>query len=272
MQDSDDVFSMFLNSRDSSGPNNYTLRWVLPDARINNMRGFDISLQKVYFTNTVYPINQYNNKLYVQYSDGGPTTTLTIPPNSYDGYQMAAMLKQKMDEGGVAHEFEVTYDPQCKKLTFRQVDLFTTYWAFADGENSIYRALGVGVIGVGYGPLNTVVGDYPVDLSGSRMVTILANLANSNYSTSTTSTVLDEIPLSTGFGTVISYESQTDDSYFVSTAQFQQIEFSLRDDSGNPWELPPNQHISFTLKVKPLHVYSSDVGHKRYKSPNISFY
>lgn len=274
MEDTDDTFSLFLNSKDSNGANNYTLRWLLPDARVTHMRGFDISLQKVYTTNTVYPINQYNNQLYVWYTalDVAPTI-LTIPPNNYDGYQLAEILKTIM-EGGTAegHTFKIVYDAQSKKLTFECISLAGQVWAFGDGAHSLNRAIGVGTVDTFYNTFVPVVSDYPVDLSGTRMITVISNLGTRNYHSSTTSTVLDEIPVGVGFGSVITYEAQTDDVYFVSTAQFQQIELSLRDDRDNPWELPDNQQIIFTFKVTPLHVYSDTRGHKRYRTPQISYY
>lgn len=238
---------LFLSTRDGELRETYNTFWSINLPRLNTLQGFEIALQNIEFPNLVYPINAYNNKLYIS-EDGGGTLTATLTPNAYTGDQMAAELKTQLEAAG-AGTYTVTYDKQSKKFTIA-VSGAKAAFAFVDGATNAYEAIGFDSVSLPTSAAS-LTSSYPVNLSGSQYVDVVTNFSSHNYSVSTTAHVLVRVPLNENFGSIIFYEPSSDDSLFVTTNQLDEIYMQLRDDKGNYWELPYTSHVSMTLKITP---------------------
>jgi hypothetical protein len=235
---------LFLTTRDNQQVENYNAYFSLRLPRYSLLKGFELSLQTVEFPNTVYPINQYNNDIIFQ-ENGGGNVQAFLTPGDYTGPEFAIEIQTQLNAAGTS-VYTVTYDDvHTKKLTI-SANLANTI-GFKDTIYGAYEEMG-------FDPdlfvvANTITSDYPINISGSAYVDLVSNIAARNYSTSSTANVIARIPLYVPFGNIVFYEPQSDDPLFVSYQQLDEIYLSLRDDKGNPFELPRNAHLSIMFKV-----------------------
>lgn len=207
-----------------------------------NMENYGISLESVHLPNAVYPINSNNNKLYLS-ENSGATLTITIPPNNYDGDEIASELQTQLNAVGTL-TYSVSYDVQSKKLT-ASVNLPDTF-GFVEGSNDIYRELGFGTLN---GQVSSYVADYPLNLSGTQYVDLQADISSHNYSSNGKSNILERIPIDSSFGSIVYYQNSTSDYVALSEDSINTLEIRLLDDRGLLWELPRNAQVSMVLKL-----------------------
>ncbi len=242
---------IFLSTRDGFGTTNYERRWPIESNRFNIALRYKVALIDLEMPNTVYPINEYNNKL--SWNDTAGVVTLTIPENAYTGSQMATYLNSNMqpasDAVGATNVITCTYDSQSQKLSFASAANFY----FIDVANSPLQELGLLNTGSAYAALSQV-SSVPINLSGSQCVQLISSFSTKNFSSSTSAGVLANVPLDTGFGSVIYYQAPLDVDLFVTAHDLAYVSIFLRDDRGNPWKLPLNSHLNLTLKISELQV------------------
>jgi hypothetical protein len=240
---------LFLSSRDSSSDSTYNPYWSIQIPRLNTIEAFVISLQNIEFPNTVYAINEYYDTFYIL-----ETSTfllgIVLEHKNYTGSELAIELAAKLTAAsaasGAGWTYTAAYDAQTKKFTFSSANP-AELWAWVESGSTMFGELGVHT----FDGANTQVktSDYPINIAGSQYVDIVSNFSTHNWSASTTANVLARVPLPVAFGQVVYYESSTEDRIFTSATEITEVSLQLRDDRGNPWKLPPTQHLSLTLKV-----------------------
>lgn len=247
--DRDIASLIFLTTRDGNYSTNYDNSWDISLPRLNNLKGFRLSVQSIELANVVYPINANNNKVYFK-EDGGATLTATLTENSYSGSEMATHLASVLSSAvGGSGTYSGTFNLQTKKITIT-VTAGITNFAFTSGATDAYEELGIDSTSFA-AAASSQTSDFPVSLGGSTYVDVVSNFSGHNYSSSTTGHVLTRIPLNEPFGSYIFYEPNTDDKFFVSVSQIDSVRIQLRDDKANPWLLPSNAHVSLVLKIQP---------------------
>jgi hypothetical protein len=143
--------------------------------------------------------------------------------------------------------YTVTYDTQARTLTIAAPGNFT----LESGVHDALSEMGMETLTTGL----SITSDYPINISGSAFVDIVADMSNMNFSTSTTSHVLCRVPLNVPFGNMVFYEPPSHAKMFTSRVRFEQLYISLRDDKGDQWKLPNNSYLSLVLLVEG-HIHS----------------
>lgn len=249
---------IFLNSRDSTSysEENHEASWVINLPRLNNMMGFQLSLQNVEVPNVVYPINAYYNTVYWHEVSGADSLSAALTANNYTGTQLATALATAMTTesaaNGSTRTYSGSYDSQSKKLTLT-VAGDTFYWeAGSDTDPYCYDEMGLQRSLMPKAAAASQVSDFPINVSGTQFVDVVTNFSNHNFSTGTTGNILARVPMDLGFGNVVTKTLVDKEKLFISVSHIDEIRISLRDDRGNPWILPANAHISLTLRVDPI--------------------
>lgn len=238
---------IFLNTRDGEGSDNFNTFWPIQRPHLQNVGHYTISLKNIEFPNTVYPINRFNN--IITFNEGGGDLTVTLPPNSYTGTQIAASLATLMSAAGGT--YTVTYDAQSKKLTFTETAGPTAFYFVGSIANSGLSELGITTVGSA-SAATSQVSDVPINVSGTQYVDLVTNLSSLNYSTSTNAHLLARIPVNVAFGEVVFYEPPVDLYLLMSSPDFISFSLVLRDDKNNSWELPSNSYLSMVMRLTPL--------------------
>lgn len=229
---------LFLNTRNSSTNLTYNPSWNLSNAvQFRNATAFSMAFVSAEFANTVYPINAYNNKLY--FTDT-TTRTATVPVNNYTGTQLATELQTQMNAESTTN-YTVTFDSQSKKITITGDASFI----ITDGAYNMNEELGIEYFTAG----TTMVGDNPINLSGTAFVDVLINVSTSNFHSGNYQNVLTRIPVNGNFGDVVYYQAPQIMEMMLYDGTLDNIYCQLRDDKGNLWTLPSNSHLSLTLKL-----------------------
>lgn len=238
-------FTITLDSRQGVHPfNSYNNAFPLQHwPQLSHLRGFQVSLQKVSFLHTVYPF-QNVNQLY--FEDNGAPFTATIVRGNYTGVTMATHLAAILDAAGtLVHA--VTYDTVNKRFTI-DVGGGNTF-RFVSGSQSAAHEMGYNTVGSVAQQIS--IGDYPVNLVGTRYVDIVTNLGTKNIVSGTNNNVLQRISINVSFGTIVEFHQQFDHFLQVSDSHIHLFEYILYDEYGNQYELPPNHHFEMTLKIRP---------------------
>jgi hypothetical protein len=232
---------LFLNTKHCTNPSiPYNATWYITDVRLNLLTKYSISLQTIEFNNAVYPFNAYNNKIY--FDEGAGTLTATITPSSYTGSTLATELTTQLTAIGAT--YTVSYNSVTKKFT---ISITAGTFKFVSGNNNCYDELGINVNTQTF--LATQSSDYPVSLSGTNYVDVISNFSHLNYASSGYGSLLCRVPVNVAFGGIVYYEPSTDDSVEDFGGNLDNLSLSLRDDKGNPFELPSNASVSYTFKV-----------------------
>lgn len=240
---------IFLNSNDATklAPGPSDIIFNLNFANSNDMENYAISIQQVVLPNAVYPINSNNNKLYWN-EDGGATITSTITPGSYSGTQIASEIATQMNADSIGRTYGCTYSSITKKLTVTESVGLPNTFAFFSGSNDIITETGFD--GNGSTHSTTYVANYPVYLAGTQYVDIQCDISSNNYSSNGKSNVLQRIPITANFGSVIIHQEPSDDFIRLNEESLNTLEIRILDDKGNLWDLPANAQVSAVLKLQ----------------------
>ena len=208
----------------------------------------EVSVQEVIIPNVVYPVNRYYNTVYwTEFNVLAVNKQATLEYNNYTGPQFAAALQQQMSFAS-ATSFTVTYDEQAKKLTFT---IAVGTFLFRSGERDLNAEMG---ITDGQPELTTFstmhTSSSPINISGSKYVTLSTNLQTPNVAVGRQLDPLAVIPLTLGFGQVISWSPQTEKPITLPGRNLTSLNLQLYDDRGNLWELPETHDIQFTLFIR----------------------
>lgn len=209
-----------------------------------------LSLLRVITTNGVYPINRYNQNLYVV-ETGGNTFSVQIGAGNYNASELAALLTTALNAGSAFGGWTVVEDTVTSKFT---IALAAHTFTFANGNYNMYDVLG-------FYPSNFTVAtsqtaDAHYNLGGTQFVEVRMSLANRlNYFGEGYDQVIDTVPVTVGFGEPIFWAPQapTYPSWIVSNLQFSDVRMQLRDDHDNPWELPATDSFQILFSITPLY-------------------
>jgi len=246
---------IFVNTDDRASGTVSDAQWHLSsELPATNLMNYNLSLQTCEFAHLVYPFNSSrgNQILYWQEdSDAGTTYSATIPENAYSGSGIATQLTTLMNAGtGNAYVYTWTYDSTSKRLTVSEAsDSAFRIWSGV-GNQDCNREIGFDKTDINFKTASFTL-PWPVDLSGTKYVDILTNLANMNQSTTLTSNTLFRIPVTSSFGTIIFHQSFSDDSLYVANDSLSSFRLQLRDDRGRRFILPENASVSYTIRCVP---------------------
>lgn len=239
---------LYLNTKDCIDPTEPHIALFQIQGSINEFNVSKLVLEAVDLNNAQYPINRYNNTLVFEEKSAASTVTLTIDPNLYTGTQMASYLTTQMTAQSLqGNTYSVSYDSQSKKLTF---DVTPNNFRITSASTCLSE-LGFPSTGMGSAVL-LKTSDYVVNLNGSKYIDVISNLSNRSFSSDQKSNRLVRIPISVGFGELISYQSQSSDNYIRigNNADMSNLELRLLDDKGNPYVINPNNPISYVFSIK----------------------
>ncbi len=244
----DDTYTtdIFLSTRDGRSVYNYKDTWNINNQYYNDLRGFGISLVGMIFPNLVYPINEYNQMIYLTDSDGNPNPkTVTIPSANYTGATFGAAIKTALDAASLL-TYTVSFDSPTEKLTISVVGPDTC--EFTSGDNSAYEAMGFEDALFSSGT-SSITSDNPIEISGTPYIQVLTNFVGNNYSSFTNSNVLTTVPVTESFGAWVFFSNRQTQNQYVTDARIHEIKMELRDAWGNPFKLPNNAYVQLTFRI-----------------------
>lgn len=242
---------ILLNTRTAEVGNNYDAQWNIHYPRLNNMESYVLSLKALQVPNLVYPINRFNNKFTFFETGEAQSITCTLPIQGYTGSELATEVALQMTTDSLAGwTYGGSFDTQTKKITITE-SLSNTFIFMATTSNSAYEELGfdltVGTLTVA---ANSHEGTSPINVSGSSYIDVITSFGTLNYTHGPAQArVFARIPLTVPFGSVLFYDSTFHDPLEISSYEIRDIRITLRDDKGNPWELPANAFMALEFGV-----------------------
>lgn len=238
---------LYLNTNDCIDPSEPHRALFQIQSSVNDISVSKIVLESVQLNHSVYPINSYNNSLVFEEKNNASTVSLTITPNLYTGTQLATYLSTEMTAQSLeGNTYTITYDSQSKKFTFGSAPNNFRI----KSTSTCLREIGISSAGMSSADTSKV-GDYVVNLNGSKYIDVLSNLSNRSFSSDLKSNRLCRIPVSTGFGELISYANSSTDNYIKigNYSDLTNIELRLLDDKGNPYVLNESNPVSYVFSV-----------------------
>ncbi|MHA2276322.1 MAG: hypothetical protein ACXAC2_11165 [Candidatus Kariarchaeaceae archaeon] len=239
---------LLLDTRFGEDETPYNNKFTINFPTLNTVGYYAVTLQTVEFPNTVYPINDLYNTIYISEDDGATSHAVVLPSRNYSGSSIAATLETLINVNvGLIPElsgvYTVTYDINTKKLTFT----CDVNFQFNMGTNHVYDEIGIDTFDV---DATTIISDYPVNISGTQYVDLISNLSTNNHKVGNSQHPLARIPVQQEFGTIVFYQPRYSDPQFVSAPMLDEIFIELRDMKGNFFMLPNNSHVSLTISVQ----------------------
>lgn len=232
---------IMLDTRDSVNPDEPHNAHFNLNLKMNELTNTHMGLSQVQFSNTVYPINSNYNTLIYQENSGASTITLTIVPNNYTGSQLATYLSINMSAATLnGITYTVTYDSQSKKLVF---SLSVLNFRILPTSTCLLE-LGISKLGMTIAATSKI-GDFPVELSGSKFIDVISNISCRHISSSDYSNILVRIPLNVGFGEVVIYEPTNPILFNIFQDNLSRVELRLIDDRRNLFVLPANSSVGY---------------------------
>lgn len=228
-------FYVFLNTADKTSGTNYDPHWqlLLQPTVITN---YAISLVKIKFKNSVYPINASNNVVEFNGNVG------TIAPGSYNGDEIADALETYFNS--VDSGFTVAFDSITYTLSIHKATSFTIE---KTSLSSIWDLLGISA-----GSGTTITSSMPITISGTDYVDLIVDLNTSSFSSTTGAAVLNRVNVEVPFGGIVFYEPPYSCEVIIHSSGLNEFSMRMRDDKGNSYVLPDNSHVALTLKIRPL--------------------
>jgi hypothetical protein len=236
---------LYLDTRHALNPSEPSVgSWPL-NMQLSQFSRTHIQVSDLAFANTVYPINVNNNILIYEENSASSTTTSTITIQNYSGPQFATELQTQMNtdtqEGTV---YTVTYNSQTKKIS-----IVTDGNDFRiSSASSCLDEIGLDYTGMSVASTSAEM-LYPVQLGGSNYVDVVSNLSVKNINTSGRSNILARVYITVPFGSIQTYQNSTEDKIPLFSEELSSLELRLIDEKGNLWELPPNSHAAYSMKL-----------------------
>jgi hypothetical protein len=250
--DSEDSFLVYFDTRTSNGFYNYDTHWNLTDPRFQMLRDFKVTLRSIEFANAVYPTNEFNNVVSFT-PDGVTALTVHLVPSIYTGTTFVQSLAALMQTALRAYNNPLyateTVTGTYNSLTYKMTITSSVNIQFVLANNSAYESMGFNE-----STFNTAhtswSSAYPIQISGTHYVDIITNLSTQSYNDRNSGHCLCRVPMTSGFGTLISYQNDFRDVNTVSNAYMDRLVLKLFDDHGNPYKLHDNAHVSFVLSFE----------------------
>lgn len=242
---------LMFDTRSSLQPTTpHNTSWYVKEPILNSARGFSVALKEIIIPNLVYPINAYNNKIYVTETTGSLSFTATITPGNYDSSSIEAAVGTAITTASAASGNTWTYTctyagDDTQTLSISTGDVLKTF-IFTSGSNSAYYALGFASADYGTAS-DTLNGSLPIQLQGTDFVDVTTNFGNRNYNSKGFSHTLDRIKIDVGFGDVVFHNNVFLPVINITNEHCDKFEMRLLDSNGNPYVLPENANVSITL-------------------------
>lgn len=199
-------------------------------------------------------INVSNNTF--TFTDGGTPYTVSIPPGTYTGPQLATELTNLLS--AISGGFTVTWNSDTLKFSFNHVG-GGVWGLFFQSRFSPYSVLGflplVEYTNTGSSTIRSVIaaqvtGPYYLYLNSSKIGSLINfNLADNNPQGSGSGPQIAKIPINVNYGSIIFYQDPDPSKYFdfFTGHQFDSFDFYLTlgndqnqvplDMKGSPWSL-----------------------------------
>lgn len=192
----------------------------------------------------MYPISgeRQNFRFKMQFSSTQAIYDYDIPTDrDYTGTSFASTLQSIIRNDHA--NFSVLYDQNANKLTFQH----SVSFRFLDTDADAYFEMGI-IPSTTYSLF--VVADNPVDLSGTKYVDVVTDLAHTtSFCSSGVYSPIARVPTRASFGEIVQYEPPFQ-SHLHSKDNTDQIRLQLRDDRGKLIDLGENGHVSYTFQLK----------------------
>lgn len=229
--------------------------FLLDNLPVSNIQQYKVSLNQVSLNNSVYPINNDRaNKIYFQEANSTATTySATLTSQSYTGLTFASALQTAMNGAtGNAYVYTVSYNSATKKLTISEAG--NNPFRIVDGSKSVHREMGVNLFDTAFKSSAYTLAS-PIDISGSKYVDLICNeLRNPSYTSQGLVSIIARIPLNTDFGTTIYFEPSSSSEFLLMNELGSNLQFYLRDDRGNNFDLPFNHEVSLLFHFEKIGV------------------
>lgn len=243
---------VMLDTLDSQEPHTpYSTHWTINEWYYAQLKTYQVQLASIAIPHAVLPTNRFNNRVYWQEAGSTAVTYEAIIPVGYytdAATYLGALASVMTVASGNLYTFTGSFD----SLTYRAtVDAGAgNTFRFVEGDWSAYGQLGVQE---GGNFAQTQIGVSPMDLSGTKYLDIVTNLPTQSYnSRDTLNYGISRVHLHDVFGTMIFHTFDSDSYINVEGHGFTRFDLYLFDDEGNPFELPPGQHVSIELRILPV--------------------
>lgn len=233
---------VILDTRESQSPLVWEPVWRIERLGMTGFDAMQISARDVVIPNAVYPINEFNNMVYIT-DDNSTVVSGSMSSRTYTGEEFAAELEALLNELGTP-TFTVVYDPATLKLDVNA----SADFSFVVGDNNVYDAAGFEPSLFTFS-VNTASA-YPVNLSGTKAVHLVSSLGGDSFRVGTGESVFEMVPMNVEFGGEVHYQFPYEFPIIVPESSLREVRFSLRDDNNNPYKLPSNQHWTITLIIQ----------------------
>jgi hypothetical protein len=236
-----------------------TSNWdfVLSSLSLSEITQYSMLIKQVQLDNVSHSITAYNNTIKWYETDNGGndyTLTATLTSQTYTGAQLASHLGTVMTAeslaNGLADTYTGSYNSQTKCITIANAGIPNEFWFLTVALDS-YSVLGITSSDLTASGGTTHTFSSFVNLSGARYIDILSNaLSTSNISTNSTASVICRVPLTAEIGSVVYYQNDGSDWLTLRNDNLSQIDISLRDDHGNPYEIDELHPLSMSIEFK----------------------
>lgn len=242
---------LFLDTHKSTRPHTpYSTSWHISDRHYRNLRGFALKLEHAQLSNSVFPINEYNNRIYFQeLSSAGVVTESLIPEGHYETLTAYAGAIAAVMTTDSPNGLTYTYSVNSANLIITITG--TSVFRFREGVNDALNNMGFVRPNSNHADFVTShTGAAPADISGTHYIDIVSNIPTNSYSPGAERNyVFARIPVSAGYGNTIFYQASEASPMLVTQERLDQIEIFLFDQNGNPFKLPQNRRLSMQFKV-----------------------
>lgn len=246
-----DIF-LSIQSSDKPFRESYDTEFLLPIDVDGEPRGFIIDVMSVTMPNGVYPINEYNNTVYIEEFATLIVTTVQIPSNNYNGIQFAAELQTQLNAAGLVDTYTVVFDTQSERLTVSSTGTFRFVALLVDGEYyDMYDEMGFDRVMFG-SYVASQTGEGGVSLGGTDKIFIATNIGSFYRTSKDRERIFAEVPMDVGYGGIVHYYPPKNFDVYVSTNHIQDFAVQLRDSKHRLWKLPRTMHWSMTLRIRRL--------------------
>jgi hypothetical protein len=231
---------IFLSTEDSYTNEPHNSSWNLTDFDTSFFTR--VTITNITFPNLSYPVNEFNNTIVFQEDSVNTDIVATLTEGVYSASEFATELKTRLDAAG-SNTYTIAYNASTYKYT---VTTSGTNLRFMP-ETTANDLIGLDLVSTPSFAAS-VTSNYPIRLDGSQYVDIVCSIP-SNNTASNNRPVFKRIPLTSSFGSVQFASFEIEDSQPFRSGDLSSIDIRLQDDAGNPFVLPSNAIVQYTMRL-----------------------
>lgn len=223
------IKNLLVNSkyRNSGTPSNFSYQLLVA---ISNPK--KVALENIQIYNTVYTINDYNNKLYwIDASSVARVSTLTN--GNYTATSLADHIQTVLN--AVSPTFTVSFSTTSGKITISSTGNFSLTF----GTNTVNSCAST----IGFNDSNksgqaTYTGENVVNLN-TKYYTVHADILNTNntHQSDQINSIIAIVPNNVNFGDCICYSPNLAKSFELKQTEISSLNFYVKDDKKNTVDL-----------------------------------